>query len=272
MTNLEPLAKLSKDLRDAAATLSKDEARFLVHAYYAMQADRIRDFHQQRQLAKAGEPASVLTYLGEQHELLEKQIAKALDAYSAAQPIGQWMRSIVGVGPIIAAGLFAHIDIARSETASQVWRFAGLDPTVKWERKTKRPWNADLKVLCWKLGESFVHTCNHEESVYGPLYAERKRLYVARNEAGEYAALAAEILASKNIGKATEARKHLESGKLPPAHIHARARRYAVKIFLSHLHEKWRTLEGLPVREPYILAKEKDQPHRKIEPPELRRP
>ena len=44
---------------------------------------------------------------------------------------------------------------------------------------------------------------------------------------------------SKNIGKTTDAYKAYIQGKLPPAHIQQRAERYAVKIFLSHLHEFW---------------------------------
>ena len=266
---LEPLAKLRKDIRLAAVQLSDDEARFLVDAYYQMQRDRIRDNHQERQLLKGGEPASVLSYLGEQHELLEKQIGKALDAYSAGKPIGQWMRSIVGVGPVISAGFIAHIDIRRAETASHIWRFAGLDPSVKWEKKTKRPWNASLKVLCWKAGESFVKTSNHKDSFYGPIYAQRKAFEHARNERGVCAEATAQMLASKRIGKDTEAYKSYIQGKLPPAHLHARACRYAVKMFLAHLHEKWRTLEGLPVRDPYMVAAGKltGTPHEKIEPP-----
>ena len=267
---LEPVAKLAKDLRLAAATLTDTEARFLVDAYYAMQKDRIRDDHQERQLLKMNEPASVLSYLGEQHEMLEKQIGKALDVYSDSKPIGRWMRSIVGIGPVIAAGLMAHIDIKRAETASHIWRFAGLDPTMKWEKKTKRPWNASLKTLCWKLGESVVKTSGHERSFYGPIYVQRKAFEIARNERGELAEAAAKALASKNYGKTTDAYKSYIVGKLPPAHIHARACRYTVKVFLSHLHEKWRTMEGLPVRDPYIVAAGKltGAPHEKIEPPD----
>lgn len=264
-TTLIAVSKLSKDLRLAAATLTKNEARFLVDAYYQMQGDRIRDFHQQRQLANAGEPASVLTYLGEQHESLEKEIAKALDVYSAAQPIGEWARSIVGIGPVIAAGLIAHIDIERCDTASKLWSFAGLNPTVKWERGQKRPWNASLKTLCWKIGESFIKTQSNANSVYGPMYVERKAYETARNERGDNAETAARILSEKKFRGDTVAKKALESGKLPQAQIHARARRYAVKMFLAHFHETWRKLEGLPVREPYIVAK--DAIHGKIDPP-----
>ena len=40
--DLDPITRLTRDLRAAARTLSEDEARFLVDAYYAMQRDRIR--------------------------------------------------------------------------------------------------------------------------------------------------------------------------------------------------------------------------------------
>ena len=42
---------------------------------------------------------------------------------------------------------------------------------------------------------------------------------------------------------------------LPPAHIQARAKRYAVKIFLSHLFDVWYKLEkGQEPPKPYALA------------------
>lgn len=42
---------------------------------------------------------------------------------------------------------------------------------------------------------------------------------------------------------------------LPPAHIHSRAKRYAVKIFLSHLFSVWYELENheKPPK-PYAIA------------------
>jgi len=263
---LTPLSRMARDIRAAAGSMSVDEARFLVDAYYAMQADRIRDDAQIRSLTETEEPTAVLAYLSEQHRLLETQIAGALKRFADAQPIGVWMQSIIGIGPIISAGMIAHIDIRKAQTTSQIWRYAGLDPTVKWEKKTKRPWNASLKVLCWKLGESFIKTQNHPDAVYGPLYAQRKALEIARNEGGQNADAAARILAEKKFGADTDARKHLEAGRLPPAQIHARARRYAVKMFLSHMHEKWRTLEGLPVPQPYAIAHL--QHAHKMEPPQ----
>ena len=111
-----------------------------------------------------------------------------------------------GTGPrlwalAIAAGFLAHIDIERAPTVGHIWRFAGLDPTQKWEKKTKRPWNADLKTLCWKLGESFVKVKGNENDIYGKVYEARKAQEVLRNEAGELADQAADVLKNKRIGK-----------------------------------------------------------------------
>jgi len=251
--DLIPSVKLERDLRKAAVTLTDTEARFLVDAYYQMQDSRIRARHQERSMDK--EPHEILTWFGDQDALLENNIKAALDQYSDGHPIGRRMRTVVGVGPVISAGMLAHIDIARCETVGSIWRFAGLDPTSEWKKKTKRPFNADLKKLCWKLGESFVKVCNRDDAVYGKLYRERKDQEILKNEAGDFADQAAEKLEKFNIGKSTDAYKAYSVGKLPPAHIHSRARRYAVKMFLSHLHEVWyEHHHGKAAPAPYVFV------------------
>jgi DNA modification methylase len=66
---------------------------------------------------------------------------------------------------------------------------------------------------------------------------------------------AATKLEKFKIGKTTDAYKAYSIGKLPPAHIHARAKRYAVKLFLSHLHETMHEIEhGTTPPLPYALA------------------
>jgi hypothetical protein len=248
-----PAAKrLSKDLATAARTISDAEARFLVDAYYTMQDGRIRADGQVRSIEgnpvdtgevddegnaiKRIEPHDVLSWLSDQNWVLETQVKRALSKYVDGHIVGSWLTSVHGIGPVISAGLLAHIDITQAPTAGHIWRFAGLDPTVKWLPKTKRPWNADLKVLCWKAGESFVKFSNSPECFYGKLWRKQKDLYIARNDAGLYAERAAEILTAKNYGKVTDAYASYSAGRLPPAHIHAMARRYAVKLFLAHLH------------------------------------
>lgn len=299
--HLEPLQKLTKDLKNAAVTLTDHEARFLVDYYYIAQEDRKRSHNQVRSLDESNEPNAVLNWLATQAETLEGQVKRALDVYTDNHVMGTWMRQIVGIGPVISAGLLAHIDITKAPTAGHIWRYAGLDPTSRWAGKKgaedfvaehginaelaskmfgmneetitrlatnekgnitkesftnalkRRPWNSSLKTLCWKVGQSFMKFSGRDDCYYGKIYKERKAYEIARNERGDNKALAEELMS--RFSKNTEAYGHLKNGVLPPAQIDARARRYAVKLFLSHLHGAWyETHYGTKPPLPYPIA------------------
>ena len=230
----EALEKLNRDLRGASRLLGQREARYLVDSYYQIQNFRIAMSSQIRNAQ--GEPNRVLSWFLESMQMLERNIQRALGEFASEYTVGQWAQSICGIGPVISAGFLSHIDIRRAKTVGHIWRFAGLDPSVKWEKKTKRPWNAQLKVLCWKAGESFIKVKSNKNDFYGQYYDSRKKLELERNERGDNKETAAAILEAKKFNKSTEAYKHLSAGFLPPAQLHARARRFAVKLFLSHLH------------------------------------
>lgn len=258
---IEPLKRLSRDLKQAAKQLTPDEARYLVDAYYQMQENRIRSQNQIRAITQSDdadtepEPHETLAWLGDNTAMLERNIKNALDAYGDAHLVGRWSKEIVGIGPVISAGLLAHIDITKAPTVGHIWRFAGLDPTQEWNKGQKRPWNASLKTLCWKVGESFVKVSGHDADVYGKLYLARKAYESAKNDASEYATQAAAKLERFRIGKGTEARKHYEGGKLPPGHLHARAKRWAVKLFLAHWHAvAYRDHFNENAPKPYVLS------------------
>jgi hypothetical protein len=150
MTPLEAVSKLSKDLKQASILLTRNEARYLVDSYYSMQEDRKRSGNQVRALDKSGEPHGTLSWFFDQSNTLESQIKGALQLWAENQIEGKWLMSITGIGPVISAGLLAHIDIEQAPTVGHIWRFGGYDPTVKWEKGKKRPWNASLKTLCVK--------------------------------------------------------------------------------------------------------------------------
>jgi len=254
-STLNPISRLTRDLASAAATLSDDEARFLVSAYYMMQEDRKRAYNQERALETAEKPHAIVSWLAEQSETLENQIKRALDKYTDSHPMGAWMRATVGIGPVISAGLLAHIDISKCPTVGHIWSFAGIAGTgqKKWVKGEKRPFNASLKTLCWKAGQSFMKFSGNENCYYGQVYRKRKELEVERNEAGLFAEQAA--AGTARVSKSTEAYKHYAAGKLPPGHIDARARRYAVKLFLAHMHGHWHQLHfGTPAPLPYPVA------------------
>lgn len=246
MTGLENLVdefaidKLQKDLREAAKTMGPSEVRFLVDHYYSIQEYRKSAANQRRALEASGEPVAILDYFFKQAEKLEKYLQITLDVYSANHPVGSWARSIKGVGPVIAAGLISHIDIHKAPTVGHIWRFAGLDSTVTWEKGQRRPWNARLKVLCWKIGDSYVKWSGGENpSPYGLRYRAWKEVYVRRNDRGDYKELAAETLEKRNFRATTDAAKAYKEGRLPDGRLDLRARRKAVKLFLSHLHDFW---------------------------------
>lgn len=233
----EAVQKLSRDLKAAAKLMGVREARYFVNTYYDLQDYRIAASNQQRKLKEGEEPSEFMEWFNGNLDVFETQIKSMLDKWSGAQPMGVWAREVVGIGPVIAAGLLAHIDITKAPTVGHIWRFAGLDPTQKWNKHEKRPWNANLKRLCWLMGESFVKVSGRERDVYGKLYLERKAYEAKRNDAGELAEVARRRLEEDKSKKLDpELRAIFESGKLPLIALHERAKRWAVKQFLSDWH------------------------------------
>jgi hypothetical protein len=222
----------------------------LVRLYYLVQGQRIRIMNQSRalvdkyiddprvdELTDLSISNQVLRYFIEQFSTLENEMKLVLDRYVDSHVMGEWLKGIYGIGPILSGGLLAHIDISRVLYVTQIWSFAGLNPKAEWKKGQIRPWNAELKSLCWKIGVSFMKFHKRPECIYGHIYKERKTYEQERNEAGRYRQIANELL--PKFSKSTETYKHLLAGKLSPGHIDARARRYAVKFFLSHLFEVW---------------------------------
>jgi hypothetical protein len=317
MTDINPIGidRLTKDLRDSARNLTTNEARYLVDYYYKLQDDRVRSAAQVRSSEEDESVGWIHYVFGHLHEL-ESRIKSALGIYASGQPLGEWAQSITGIGPVISAGLLAHIDIVKTPHPGALWRLAGLDPTLEWVGREKakalvnetvgksktiteealaticartfrhpqslkalaltpkpdgekpkkltkenltralarRPWNARLKVLAWKIGESFVKQRNRKGGeMYGGYYVERRALEDANNAAGKYKDAA--LVKAKTVGKATEAYKHYSKGTFPPGHIYARSKRWVVKLFLSHYHHVgYEILHGEPPDRPWIIT------------------
>lgn len=246
----EIIERVTRDMAQTIKGMTREEARYMVSSYYTAQDHRKRADNQARALEQAGAASEVVRWYADQSRRLESQIAKTLDWWTEATTLGGWARSIRGVGPVITAGMMAHIDVSRAPTAGAVWRYAGLDPTQSWNKGHMRPWNAQLKTMAWLLGESFVKA--GQSSYYNRLYRERKASEQRRNEAGEYREQA--LAKAEKVGKNTDAYRYYSAGVLSPGHIHERAKRWTVKIFLAHYHEAAYYVEygSLPPR-PYIL-------------------
>ena len=261
--NFEDITRLTTHMRNLAAQMGQSEARSLVDAYYQMQNQRIRTAAQLRELGTDEAADTMHGFLKGRTENMEHLYASTLHAYAKGSRVGRWSLSVKGIGPVIAAGLLAHINIERCPNVGPLWRFAGLDPTLpKAQKGEKHHHNASLKKLCWKVGESFVKVSGREDAFYGQVYVARKEREIARNEMGEFQGQAVHKLETNNIGKDTDAYAAYSQGKLPPAHLHMRAKRYAVKLFLSHWHYvAFESRYGVPPEKPYILTKPEHSQH-----------
>lgn len=242
---LGALDKLNKDLKAASKLMSKDEIRYFVDSYYDIQdfriatANRIDELAYPRQDRIPEKPSDFMVWFFKNLEVLEHQIWTMLDKWSAAQPMGEWARNVCGIGPVISSGLLAHIDITKAPTVGHIWRYAGLDPTSKWLKGQKRPWNASLKRLCWLMGESFVKVSGNAKDIYGKLYQQRKAYESAKNKNHDYAQDCERRIAEddKRARKMdSELRALLLTNTLPDKAMHERAKRWAVKQFLSDWH------------------------------------
>jgi hypothetical protein len=128
------------------------------------------------------------------------------------------------VGDILAAKVISMIDIQRADTVSALWRYAGYG-VVNGEREkpTKGEalhYNKRLKTTCYLIGSSFLRS----NSPYRQIYDSSKEYYETNRD-------------------------------WTKLHRHHAAMRKMIKVWLSHLWEVWRTLEGLPVRNIYAEDK-----------------
>jgi hypothetical protein len=128
------------------------------------------------------------------------------------------------------------IDISRSDSVSQLWRYAGLaviDGEKEHNKKGERShYNSRLKsCLLYKIGGNFLKN----KSPYAALYYDGIEYYKV---------------------------KHPEWTEF---HQKNAAKRKMLKVFLSHLWFVWRSIEGLPTRNLYV---EEYMGHTHILPPQ----
>lgn len=174
---------------------------------------------------------------------LEKEVLPTYLIYT------DFLKGVKGIGPRMAGVIISEININEAIYASSIWKYAGLDVAedgkgrsnrkehqrdieyinAKGEEDTKKgiTYNPFLKSkLIGVLASSFLRA-GKKDNPYSKLYYDYKN----RME------------------------NHKTYKDVVPAHRHAMALRYSVKIFLIDLYKRWRMLEGLPVHNPYAEAK-----------------
>ena len=160
-------------------------------------------------------------------EATGKELAKLVHTHPLWKA---FLSQVKGCGESTAAVIISEFDIAKAPTVSNLWSFAGLAPGKDRRVKGQKcSYNQFLRAkLCGVLGSSFLK-CG---SPYREYYDNMKH----RLESADWGT------ASKNP---------TDKARPKAGHQHKAATRYMVKMFLRDLYVAWRTLEGLPVREPY---------------------
>lgn len=182
----------------------------------------------------------------------------------SAGEVWDWVISIRGLkaGPL-AAQLLAQIDdISRAPTASALIRFAGwavIDGVAERNQKgEKSHFNRKLKGVCWNIADQFIR---QRTPVYRDIYDEEKEIQKLAHPdpiCSVCGAFAEKGMVKRN-GESYKSWHCPESAShrrvnFTPQHIHNRALRKMIKIFLQHLWLIWRESEGLPISEPYVQA------------------
>lgn len=227
--------------------MDSNVVRALVEDYYDVQDVRIRSNSRIRAFKDGVSPQKILEVkemTGDPLILIEKQIKKKIrDSVKECNIWTEWLDHIKGIGPILAGGLIANIgDIGNFDTISKLWRYSGLavgedGRAERRKRGEKLHYNPRVKVLCWKIGESFVKGGEGYRELYETFREEYDEKWKTPEDCGSKGC--------KNKGK----------GKCMKGHRYAAAKRKTVKVFLAHLYTKWRQLEKLKVRDPFIIGK-----------------
>jgi hypothetical protein len=327
----DPWVRLNKDLKEASRLLGAQEARWLVDTYYSIQKLRVASGNRVKG-SDVIEPTSVLVWNHSNLKILEKDLKTSLGLFAESYTLGRWLLGICGIGPVLAANILSTFDIRNCTTAGQWWRFAGLDPSLKWSSSDKakelvaqvmgtrktvthadiaicgehlnrpaqsiikahnmlkskkkktdteapkpppltkrvdlekalavRPWNDRAKKTCFLISDQIVRQQERPAGrFYGYIYQSRKAYETENNKTGKLAEQAKASL--KRVGKNTVTGKANAKGMLSDGHIDRRARRYAVKVFLSHVHaQAYHDYHGADAPMPYAFTDRCEGNHR----------
>ncbi len=187
----------------------------------------------------------------------EIQLNKRIEKEVMKHPMwNAFFKDVRGCGALMAGVCLAYLDPYKARHCSSFWKYAGLDTVVTTDKEgnsvvrgrnksytemrpyTDKNGNEAMKVsityepflktkLIGVLGSSFIKLGGKYRDIYD---GYKNRLSQSRDD-------------------------------LTPVHRNNMAVRYMIKMFLRDLWVEWRTLEGLPVSQPYEVAYLGHKPH-----------
>ena len=220
----------------------------------------------------------VIPRLRHEEEFFEGQMVGMVKGH----PAWEWPKNVLGAGLTSVGRIIGKTDIARINTASEMWAHCGwgLEKDGTRQRKHKGEpisYDAQLQSNCVMVGESLMkasvrkrcaqcHTSFSSSDAKcvkcGQIYTRSKKTAQCP-QCGESKAItgqcpSCESKETEEYAIAAYGQFYLDqkeaNSDLPKAHCHNRAFRHMIKLFLSHLWQTWREAEGLPAPEPYAFA------------------
>lgn len=161
---------------------------------------------------------------------LEAECKKLMMQYIRSEPLWtEFLVHIKGVGPVLSSSLLKMFGYcSRFDTVSKMWAYSGLSVNAgaapRRKKGEKLGHNPAALTLAWKIGDSFI---KQNTPIYRDIYDETRAKEEARTD---------------------------ENKPINTLHAHRRAMRKMTKIFWQHYWITGRTLAGLPVSEPYVVA------------------
>lgn len=159
--HVEGMMAMSASVVESTLHVDTGEIRYLVDRYDQLQTQRRATENQllalssgtdtdleHEQILRISNSNCALAWIYQQDLNSETQIKKMLTAWVAAQPMGQYLTSIVGIGPIFAARLMASLKIDGVHSAGQFWSYCGQnDNNVQWLGTSKA---TEIVSAVWK--------------------------------------------------------------------------------------------------------------------------
>lgn len=183
----------------------------------------------------------------------ENGLGKAVAAEVYAHPMwSAFFEGVKGCGPLMAGICLAYLDPYKARHASSFWRYCGLDVVYDEKSGTMRGngrWHTEVREYQAKDGTKQEKTPSPITRLLRPRLL---RCWLAPSSRPVITTTLASIGTFATVG--------LLLGD-SPAVQHRRASRYCAKMFLRDMWVVWRELEGLPVSEPYEVAKLGHKPH-----------
>lgn len=197
--------------------------------------------------------------------MCEKAVEATMEAHLIGNKVWErWLKQVKGVGPVTGAALLSQIDFRIAKTPSGLWRYCGMDVregrAPRRRRGEKGGYNSFMKMLCWRIAGQMLKSA----SPYRRLYDEAREYYNRRaadqprgcafpdQEADCHANMKADHATACDWDGCPREKHNSVACDL---HMHMASLRRMVKVFLAHLWQIGREVEGLPTRTPYAIEK-----------------